>query len=35
MPQELADVVLYSHGGDNEDDQEIPEMDNVDLIFET
>ena len=35
MPQELPDIVVYSHGGDNEDDEEIPEMDNnVDLIFE-
>ena len=34
MPQELAGVVLYSQGGDNEDGQEIPEMENVDLIFE-
>ena len=35
IPPELADIVVYSHGGDNEDDEEIPEMDNnLDLIFE-
>ena len=35
IPQELADIVVYSHGGDNEDDEEIPVIDNnVDLIFE-
>ena len=35
MPQELADIVVYSHGEDNKDDEEIPEMDNnIDLIFE-
>ena len=35
IPQELADVVVYYHGGDNEDDEDVPEMDsNVDLIFE-
>ena len=35
MPQELADIVVYFHEEDNEDEEEIPEMDNnVDLIFE-
>ena len=35
MPQELADIVVYSHGQDNEDHEEIPEMDNnVDLVCE-
>ena len=34
MPQDLADIVVYSHGGDSEDD-DVPEMENnVDLIFE-
>mgnify|MGYP006964539277 CR=1 FL=1 len=31
MPQELTEIVAYSHGEDNGDDDEIPEMD---LIFE-
>lgn len=26
--QELAGIVVYSYGGDNEDDEEIPKMDN-------
>ena len=35
MPQQLADIVVCHRGGDNEDDEEIPEMDNnVGLIFE-
>ena len=36
MPQEPTEIVVYSHGEDNGDDDEIPEMDkkNVDLIFE-
>ena len=35
MPQELADIVVYPHGGDIEDDEEIPEMNNnIALIFE-
>ena len=35
MPQDLADIVVYSHGGDSEDEEDVPEMDNnVDLIFE-
>ena len=35
MPKELADIVVYSHRGDNEDDEGIPEMDNnADLIFD-
>ena len=35
MPQELADIVVYSHEGNNEDDKEIPEVDNnVHLTFE-
>ena len=29
-------IVGYSDGGDNEDDEEIPEMDNkIDLIFDS
>ena len=35
MPQEPTEIVVNSHGEDNGDDDEIPEMDNnVDLIFE-
>ena len=35
MPQEPTEIVVYSHGEDNGDDDEIPEMDNnVELIFE-
>ena len=35
MPQQLVDIVVYYRGEDNEDDEEIPEMDNnVELIFE-
>ena len=35
MPQEPTEIVVYSHGEDNGDDDEIAEMDNnVDLIFE-
>ena len=36
MPQEPTDIVVYSHGEVNGDDDEIPAMDNnVDLIVET
>ena len=35
MPQEPPEIVVYSHGEDSGDDDEIPEMDNAaDLIFE-
>ena len=35
MSQEPTEIVVYSHGEYNGDDDEIPEMDNnVDLIFE-
>ena len=33
IPQEPTEIVVYSHGEDNGDDDEIPEMD-IDLIFE-
>ena len=35
MPQEPTEIIVYSHGEDNGDHDEIPETDNnVDLIFE-
>jgi len=34
MPQELADIIVDTLAGDDEDDEEIPELENVvDLIF--
>lgn len=34
MPKEPTETVVYSHGEDNGDDDEIPEIDNnVDLLF--
>jgi len=35
MPQELADVIVVTLAGDDEDDEEIPELENiVNLIFD-
>ena len=35
MPQELADITVDTLAGDNEDDKEIPELENVvELIFD-
>ena len=35
MPQELADIIVDSLAGDDEDNEEIPELENVvELIFD-
>ena len=34
MSQELADIKVDSLAGDDEDDEGIPELENVDLIFD-